>query len=247
MKKQLSFLVMLLGVLCANAQSLSNYFTVGPYEVEYVNEDIINYRLRDGVDLYKYYNLAKDTIISNPKQENIQSLKPMENSFGFGLITDFSVYSKPRYSTKWGVEAGWKHHLWQNLYFNAGLSFSMTQAKTAVENLNFNAIELALPLSVEWNRLAEQPSSAYCAMGVVPTFATTMSSEYIVPQSGQTLEEVSGMGLIPRVDFGAYVPVSQHLLRVGIYGMYRIDMSQDGPYHYLLGRTCLGAAVGLIF
>lgn len=247
MKKTLVFAAMMLGAWVANAQSLSTYFTVGPYEVEYVNEDDINYRLREGVDLYKYYNLSKDTIINQTIADKTNDVKSMRDVFSCSLITDFCVYSKPRYTTKWGVEIGWKHQLAHNYYLNVDLSASLTKATAAIEGVKFGCMEIALPVSVEWNKLAESSSSVYFGVGIVPAFASTSNTEHYLSYPGTDQGDKSGFSVIPRVDFGSYVPVGSHLLRLGLFGMYRRDLSDDGPYDYLLGRTCLGASVGIIF
>ena len=54
--------VLLATIVTGYAQNVDN-FEVGPYEVDYNEDGEYKYRLRHGVDLYKYFGLKKDTII----------------------------------------------------------------------------------------------------------------------------------------------------------------------------------------
>lgn len=68
MKKIVLVLCGIFAATMAKSQAVIDNFTVGPYEVDYKGEGDVNFRLRKGVDLYKYFGLKKDTVIVENKK-----------------------------------------------------------------------------------------------------------------------------------------------------------------------------------
>lgn len=248
MKKLIVIAILLVTAVTGYAQELDN-FVVGPYEVEYRGEGDFKFRLRRGIDLYEYYGLEKDTII----QKVVEKRKPLKS----GIQVD-AFMSMPRFvingnSNIFGVSGAWKQQIGKNIYLNTGLSLGVMYGKYnfEVEEIPYHRddvmLEVGVPVSVEFSAIDYKKASLFAAVGLVPTFYSTMSVDEVtadgVPVDG---EKESGILVSPRVDLGGYFPLDNMILRLGVYGEYKIDCSGDA-YKDRIGRAFIGANIGVVF
>ncbi len=241
--KKLIVLAILFATLSSYAQTPDN-FDVGPYEVSYKGEGDFRFRLRKDVNLYDYFGLKKDTII---QKKEVQT-KPFNKGFQLNLFMEL-----PRRSVTqlYGVGGNWKHKVGGITYINAGLSFAYLFGKyntyQMVKNEAF--MEIGLPLSVEFSKIDYKKASLYAGVGVVPAIYTTVKSEQIVNGEKTAGKEYFGALLSPRIDFGGYIPVYNKIIRVGVFGEYKINCSGSelNIYKDHIGCAFLGANIGVVF
>ena len=241
------FLFVSIGV--GYAQEIDN-FIVGPYEVDYKGEGDFHARLRPGVDLYSFFKLKKDTIIN---------IVPEQLEHGLQVCVDMDILgtiANSNFNT-WGISAGWKQQIGGNIYINGGVSLNYSMGKYISDNRSNSYIredrmlEFGIPVSLElahpysdYNRV-----SLYGGLGFIPALYSTISVDEI---SSESLKNRNGkdVGIFvsPRLDFGGYIPVAGQLLRVGIYGEYRICCFQNiSIYKKRVSRTIFGVTVGCLF
>jgi len=246
MKKFISLLVLLTFSLGGFAQVVEN-FEVGPYEVDYRGPGDYKYRLRKGVDLYKYFDLKKDTTIQ--VAESAPTLLKRGIQLGFNMEACLTNLS--RYSSVYGISGSWKQSVKNGIYLNGGLSFGFAFATVGIQQYEkYNMFEFGIPLSVEFSKINKQKGSFYGGVGLVPTIYATMSASYKPERPGIEAQKYSGLYIAPQIDFGGYIPWGKHLVRIGLYWRYKINCTpKDGfdIYQELIGRTFLGANVGLVF
>ncbi|MBQ7940980.1 MAG: hypothetical protein IJ328_01060 [Muribaculaceae bacterium] len=225
---------------------------IGPYEVEYFGEGDYKARLRKGIDLYKYFDLKRDTVIKknvimpNPKSES----NPVKCGIQASVFMSLPRFAVSGNSNMFGVSGSWKQQFGKKYYWNAGLSLGYLYGEYSSPSYREDAmIEVGIPLSVEFACLDYKKSSVYAGIGLTPTFYSTLKADEI-DENGATVngEKDSGFLIAPRVDFGGYIPLSKHILRVGIFAEYKINCSGDvNIYKERIGRAFVGANVGIIF
>lgn len=254
MRKLIVFAILLVTVVTGYAQNQSvDNFIVGPFEVDYYGLGDYNYRLRKGIDINEYFGLKNDTIriVQEKKAEN----KPVKRGIQINAFMSIPRFTMAGNSNLFGVSGNWKQQFGEIVYLNAGLSLGFSYGKY---NYNENKkpcyrketmIEVGIPLSVEFTKLDYKKSSVYAGVGLVPTFyGTIKADETSIEGKEQKGKKNSGFLISPRIDFGGYIPLSNQILRIGIYGEYKINCTGDvNIYKKRIGRAFVGANVGIVF
>lgn len=252
MKKLFSFIAVLAVSVAGYAQSVEN-FEVGPYEVEYKGAGDYRFRLRKGVDLYEYFNLKKDTtiqVVETQPQSSPAAATPLKHGIQVGINMEGCLTNISRYSSVYGINGSWKHHVGKSIYLNGGLSLGFAFATVGIQQYEkYNMFELGIPLSVEFSNISRQKACFYAGIGLVPTVYSTISASYKPEKPGVEAQKYSGLYIAPQIDLGGYIPVGNHLVRIGIYWRYKINCSTKDYdiYQQLIGRTFLGVNAGFVF
>lgn len=221
------------------AQHVNN-FDVGPYEVDYRNEDDFKFRLRKGIDLYDYFGLQRDTVV----QILPAASEPVKHAFQLDLSFSLPAYISTGASTVWGIDGIWKQRIGKAVYFNAGVSLGASFGKYSAKwnNRRETILEIGIPLSVEFTRLDRRKASVYCAVGIRPIFYATVKAKETY-YGIHDAEKESGLLIAPRADIGGYIPVGSRMLRLGFFAEYNID----DLYKERIGACFVGLNVGLVF
>lgn len=231
---------MCIGLLTCNAQTTKGYFNVGPYEVNYVDDDDVRYRLRDNIDLYEFFDLQKDTTIVETYIE-----APVMNAI---QISGY-VGANRAVAKNVGINGLWKKNVGSNLYFNCGLNLELGFAN--VDDLNKRTMfEAGIPLQIELGNLDRRRASLYGSFGIMPAFYTTLSAKAMdgnQPIADDLLKK-SGFLVAPSLDFGGNIPLSGVIMRIGVYGTYKINCTAGDydVYQKSAGRFFLGAKIGFV-
>lgn len=250
MKKLIVFAVLFVTVVAGYAQNVDN-FIVGPYEVDYKGEGDFKFRLRKGVDLYEYFGLKKDTII----QTAVDECQPVNHGVQVNVFMSLPRFAMKGNTNTFGLNGSWKQQIGKITYFNAGLSFGYSYGKY---NLTKNGssyhredamIEVGLPLSLEFTKLDHKKASVYFGLGAVPTYYNTIKADETTSKGvEQEGEKESGFLVSPRIDLGGYIPLKNHIFRIGVYGEYKINCSGDiDIYKERISSVYVGANFGLVF
>lgn len=243
MKKLFLIVALLVSIDIVKAQDVVDDFNVGPYEVYYKGQGDVNFRLRKGVNLYEYFGLKKDTVI------NIVDAKPapLKNGLQLNVFGETGIYRCSRYSMVYGIGASWKQRIANKLYFNGGLSLGYSG--TTITNQKEYILEIGIPLSLEWSNLNPKKASLYLGVGISPTYYSTMRAEYITAIEGISPGKYDGFYMAPCLESGAYVPVGKQIVKVGIACRHKINCTTKDYdlYHQIIGRTFIGASIGIIF
>ncbi|NPD91726.1 hypothetical protein [Xylanibacter muris] len=231
----------------AKSQAVIDNFTVGPYEVDYKGEGDVNFRLRKGVDLYKYFGLKKDTVIVENKKD-----KPVKKAFEAGLS-----FATPRFDIKgalnsFGLYGSAKTKVAGSVYLNYGgmVAISFGHYNESPDNTTKDVLfEVGVPLAVEFANLDYEKSSLFASIGFTPAYYTTLSAKEIKAETEVNSEKKNGMYVAPRVGIGGYIPLDGHLLKIGLFGEYRISCSkeEDDILKQRIGHTFVGANIGYTF
>ena len=248
-----------------------DYFEVGPYEVDYYGVGDYHAQLKKGIDLYKYFNLKKDTVINVTKA----ATEPVKHAFQLSAFMSLPRYVVNGASNVWGLEGVWKMRLSDQMYFNVGLMGSVRMGEyhkhsympnAADKNLSLvrydndfkeTIIEAGVPVSIEFSKVDRKKASLYLGIGVVPTFYTGAKGEHgdeivAYDENGSfymtDVKTQSGIYVAPRLEIGGYVPVGGKLVRIGGFYQNNLDCSGDFEvYKNRVGRSHLGASIGLVF
>lgn len=244
MRKFLSLILLLLiNFSVAKSQILQDSFTVGPYDVDYLGDGKVVYRLQRGVDLFEYYHLKKDTIASIPETPAITS----KNRVQVSLFETACISRCPRFSMTYGIEGIWKYALNDNFFLNSGLSFGCNSVTTT--NLKQEVGEFGIPISIEWCQDNQKKAAFYSSIGVTPGYYLTMSAKNTNTQSPVNAEKYNGIIVVPRVDIGSYIKVgSNKFIRAGITCSYKINCSTKDydVYNKINGNLFLGINAGIV-
>ena len=245
MKKFFSLIALLTISMVGLAQVVEN-FEVGPYEVDYRGPGDYNFRLRDGIDLYEYFSLEKDTTITvvEPPTSPVTS--------AFQVCVSMSVPRRVENdgtSNVFGIDGTWKKQVIKHIYFNAGMSIALSIGRYGKsysdykdwenEKLSETMFEVGVPLSLEWCNLDRKKASLYGGIGIVPTFYAGGKDK-----TGNK----SGLFIAPRIDLGGYLPIGKQLVRIGGFFQYDINCSA-GDYDIFkirIGRAFIGGNIGLV-
>lgn len=242
MKKIFILCAFIAGLLRSEAQTVIDSFTVGPYMVDYLGQGDYKYRLRDNIDLYKYFDLKKDTVIVAPF---------VETSVRHAL--QISAYAGAnRYASKEaGLSAVWKQGIGENLYFNGGLSFAIGHSDFSYVK-KCDMIEVGVPLQIEVGKLSHQKAGLYGVLGITPTAYSTMSVKKWT--GGKSVDvkkdyKESGFLAVPSLEFGGNIPVGNAIVRIGVYGKYKINCTSAKDaidiYEDVAGHCFFGAKIGV--
>lgn len=89
---------------------------------------------------------------------------------------------------------------------------------------------------------------AFGELGITPVHSTLNAKE---PGDNSETEpkKADGFYIAPKVEAGGYVPVGGRLLKIGVFGEYRIVCSKgkDDIFKQRIGRAFVGANIGLVF
>lgn len=236
MKQLFLIAAMLMCIVVVNAQDVIDEFNVGPYEVNYSGPGDVNYRLKEGVDLYEYYGLKKDTIISAPEPELVK------HGFQLSFLGEASM-SRHNHSLVFGLEGVWKQRIAKKTYFNGGVSLGY--AASAQSNIDKDILEAGVPISIEWANLYSKKASLYFAIKVSPTYYMSLSKK---SDNGLTIQH-QGLYVSPGIDLGGYIPMGSHFAKIGVTCRYKINCyPQDSDiYQGTFGRAFVGANLGIFF
>lgn len=241
MKKFLFFCAFVAVLATGNAQSVVDNFTVGPYIVDYNGQGDVKYRLRDNINLYEFFELKKDTTVVI---EDVET--PLLNA-----VQISGYLGSTRYQPKeLGISGVWKHRIATNLYLNAGLSLAFDLASASQQSKR-TMLELGIPLQIELGKLNHQKASLYGSFGITPAFYSTMSAKIWMDgayvKADKDLSK-SGFMIAPALEFGGNIPVGNLIMRIGVYGTYKINCTTGSydVYKNSVGRCLLGAKIGLV-
>lgn len=241
--KKFSFIMALLAISMSGvAQDIDN-FEVGPYEVDYKGPSDYKYRLRKDIDLYEYYGLKKDTVVLEKQQPSAL----LKSGFQLEAYMEACLCNKSRHSSVYGMSGAWKQSVGDGLFLNGGLSVGM--AVSTIGIMKYNVLEVGVPLSVELASVSREKASLYGGIGVTPTYYSTMSTKYEPRIQGSEPEDYSGLSIVPKLEFGGYVPCGSQVVKVGVFLKYKINCSKKDIdlYKDYLGKSFLGANIGIVF
>lgn len=246
MKKIITISSLLVMTMSGFAQHVDN-FEIGPYEIDYKGPGDYKYRLRKDVNLYEFYGLKKDTTVQVVEEPSI----PVKHAIQIDAFASMPAFWVNGTSNVFGIEGSWKQKIGQQAYFNAGLSLGLSIGKYGDSYKNYKdwkdgfysetMFEIGLPLSIEFAKLDRRLASLYGGIGVVPTFFSGAKDS--------TGESQSGLLVAPRIDFGGYLPISGHLVRLGIFYQYNINCSSgdEDIFKERISQNYVGANIGLLF
>ena len=240
MKKLITLCALLACVITCQAQTVIDNFTVGPYIVDYNGQGDVKYRLRDNINLYDFFDLKKDTtVIAWAVEEPVRHSIEVSGNVGANRYASKEV----------GLGGAWKQLVGKNLYFNGGLSLTFGLTNAGKESPKRSMFELGIPLQVELGRLNHQYASLYGSFGIIPTFYSTLSAETWSDGVKRDGIEKSGFLIAPALEFGGNIPVGSAIMRIGVYGKYKINCT-PGDYDVYgkggAGRMFLGAKIGFV-
>lgn len=244
-----TFFLILCGLLTttmAKSQEVIDNFQVGPYEVDYMGKGDVNFRLKKNINLYEYFKLQKDTIIAESKK-----VQPIKKGFEVGV-----TYLMPRFGVKgafnsFGVYGSAKTRVSNNTYLNYGgkIAISYGHYNEEMNNLKDASFEVGVPLSIEFANLNKGNSSLFASIGFTPAYYTTLSAKENKDGKDVDVDKKNGLYIAPKVEIGSYIPVNDHLLKIGLFGEYRISCakSEDNIFKNRIGRAFVGANIGYVF
>lgn len=241
--RRIYFIIAFLSIYMAGfAQNVDN-FEVGPYEVDYKGSGDYKFRLRNGIDLYEYFGLKRDTTI-NVVESHPQLLR---SGIQVGLSFETCLVNKSRHSNVYGIFGSWKQSVSKGIYLNGGLSLGFAAVTSGIQK--YTLMEIGIPISVEFSKIRKDKASLYAGIGIIPSVYATLSAKYEPEMQGTAPKKYSGFYIAPQLDFGGYIPVGKQLLRIGIFWKYKINCSTKDYdlYYQLVGRSFFGANVGLVF
>ncbi|MGN0236875.1 MAG: hypothetical protein ACI4AK_02125 [Lepagella sp.] len=239
MKKILTIFALLGSIYTCLAQNEVDNFEVGPYEVEYTGPGIVKYRIRDNINLYDYYELMRDTTIIS---------KAMEIPVKHAIQISGKVGSN-RYAPKEvGIEGVWKQNIGKNLYFNGGVSLTFGFANYGDKGIKRNMLEVGIPLQIELGKLNHQYASLYGLFGLMPTVYTTLSATKWDGEKRCADIKKTGFLVAPSLELGGNIPIGNVILRIGVYGIYKVNCTTTDFDIYKLsaGRMFAGAKIGIV-
>lgn len=240
MKKIFSLGLLLMTTVIGYAQNV-DHFEVGPYEVDYKGEGDFKYRVKKGTDIYKFFNIQKDTVV----QVNEKPTSPVTHAIQVDVSLMMPRYTANSCSNVFGIDGIWKQRIANGVYFNGGLSLAMAFCKygTAWNDEDENLFEVGIPLSIEFSNVDKVRPSLYGGIGIVPTFYGSTKEINVV--GGK-----SGLFVAPRIDVGGYIPIGNTLIRLGGFVQYNINCAKDDHdkdvFKERIGRLFIGANIGLI-
>lgn len=246
MKKIVLILCGMLVSTIAKSQNVIDNFQVGPYEVDYMGKGDVNFRLRKDVNLYEYFRLKKDTVIIESKKD-----KPVKKAFELGLS-----YSLPRFNIKGafnnlGIYGLMKIKVRNSFHLNYGgrIALSYGHYNKEMNNLKDVLFEVGIPLSAEFTKLDRNSSSLFANIGITPVYYYTISAKEIKDGTKIDSDKKNGLYIAPKLETGGYISVNGHLLKIGIFGEYRISCKKenDNIFQQRIGRVFVGANIGYIF
>lgn len=243
MKKIFFMTILFVASATGFAQNVDN-FNVGPYEVDYRGMGDYKIRMREGIDLYKFYNLKRDTVIQ--KATTIVS-NPVSHAIQLSLFFENATYRAARYSNLIGVEGVWKQQISDGLMLNGGVSLGLASCTCNI--IKEGMFEVGIPISLELGKLNRNTASLYGSIGIIPTFYSNSTAEYDSETIKGDLEKYNGFYIAPKIEAGGYIPVDDNFIRFGVYFKHKINCSTKDYdiYKNVIGKTFFGVNVGFVF
>ncbi len=241
MKKLLIICACVTGLIPVKAQTVIDNFTVGPYVVDYNGQGDVKYRLRDNINLYEFFELQKDTTIVSAVVET-----PIKHAIQISGYLGANRYA----SKEIGISGVWKQCIGTHLYFNGGLSVAIGHSNFANAQKR-NMFEVGLPLQIELGKLNHQRASLFGIFGITPTVYSTMSAKIWDKNAYVDADKdmkKSGFLVAPSLEFGGNIPVGKTIIRIGVYGTYKINCTPGtyDVYKKCAGHCFLGAKIGFV-
>lgn len=212
-------------------------FEVGPYIVDYWGKGDIDFRLKDGIDLFDYFELKKDTVTVIVEKPVIVSDPVEEVKYALWGGVNFT----PRGGTSqilFAPQAGIKLRVAKSLYLNAGMMAGlMINRNNSTQELTGKAIIMAaIPVTAEWTKLERGKASMFLELGGAPLL--------YLKATGAVAGE-SGISLAPKGTVGAYIPFGKHFLKLGANAM--LALFDSGDLSQSIGRTYIGYSLDFVF
>lgn len=230
---------MIASVFTCSAQTVIDNFNIGPYVVDYNGQGDVKYRLRDNINLYEFFELQMDTtIISLAAEVPVKHAIQLSGRVGANRFASKEI----------GLEGVWKQNIGKNLYFNGGISFTIGHTNYVGKSAKRNMFEVGIPLQIELGKLNHQYASLYGMFGIAPTFYSTMNATYWNGEKQTDDIKKSGFLIATSLEFGGNIPVGSVIMRIGVYGTYKINCttSDYDVYGKCAGRMFLGAKIGIV-
>lgn len=241
MKKFLILCAFMAGMLTVWAQTEIDNFTVGPYVVDYSGPGDVKYRLRDNIDLYEFFELKRDTTVVAAEVET-----PIRHAIQISGYVGANRFA----AKEIGLSGTWKQNVGTNLFFNGGLSFAIGYADFSQLSKR-SMFEVGIPLQIELGRLNHQKASLFGTFGIAPTvYATMMAKKWEDSKfvDADKNKKKAGFLIAPSLEFGGNIPVGDVIMRIGVYGTYKINctVGDYDVYKNSAGRCFLGAKIGVV-
>lgn len=241
MKNFLTLCALIVVIFSSNAQTVIDNFTVGPYVVDYNGQGDVKYRLRDNINLFEFFELQKDTTIIAAVVET-----PLKHAIQVSGYVGANRYA----SKEIGISGVWKQNVGANFYLNGGLSLAIGHSNFLHQSKR-NMFEAGIPLQIEFGKLNRQKASLFGAFGITPTVYTTMDvktwngAKY---KNADKKLKKSGFLIAPSLEFGGNIPIGNTIIRIGVYGTYKINCTPGkyDVYKQSAGRCFLGAKIGVV-
>lgn len=229
----LLFATIVASITCV-AQTPVDNFIVGPYVVDYLGQGDVKYRLRDNIDLYKYFGLKKDTTIVTKNVETVSV--PVKSAIQVSAVLGANLYT----TKEFGVEGVWKQNVSKDLYLNGGLSFLFDYTAQNGDAAKRTMFELGVPLQVEWSNLNRQKATFFGLFGLTPAFYSTVKADSGVKKSGMLVS--------PMLEVGGNIPTGDLIVRISVYGKYKINCSTSDfdVYKEDVGQAFIGGKISVV-
>ena len=237
---------MLFCILGCRAQIVLDHFNVGPYMVDYIGPGDVKFRLMDGIDLYEFFELRRDTVIDAERIANQVAETPQD--LRHAIQISGKVGANRFASKEIGLEVIWKQNIGTNLYFNGGLSPVIGHSNFSLY-FKRNMLEIGVPLQIEFGRPNTVKSSLYGTIGITPAYYSTINTKYWKKNEWKGGDnKASGFLISPVLEFGGYIPLGPAIMRIGVYGTYKINCTPGDydVYSHEAGRCFLGAKLGIV-
>ena len=148
-----------------------------------------------------------------------------------------------------GEEVLWKRNIGKNLYFNTGANVDFDLTNAGKRGRQRDLFEAGIPIQLEWGRLSHKKAGLYGIVGVMPTVYTTISSSSWNNTLGERVNDPKDTGFMiePQLEFGGNIPVGNIILRVGVYGVYKLNCTPgDYNVYQTAGKAFFGAKIGVV-
>lgn len=148
-----------------------------------------------------------------------------------------------------GIDGVWKQSIAKDWFFNGGLSFDFNLSGKKADRSKRDLFEVGLPLQIEYGRFCHRKAGLYGIVGLQPTVYTTISATRWDAPLGKDVNDTKKTGFLiaPNVEFGGNIPVGNIIMRIGVYGTYRVNCTtSEVDITNSNGNFFAGAKIGVI-
>lgn len=228
------------------SQEIEEEIHIGPYKLIYRGEADYDIIAPDSMQLKNFFKLKADTVTVTQYVE-IEKKEVYKNAMQLNMYAGLS--------NTFGVSGYWKQQISGIFFLNAGLSLGIFGGEFSNDDKNNpysrkdKMLEIGVPISVELAKPYTNKASLYAGIGFTPAFYSTMSVDEKCAETIKNKGEKDyGFLVSPRIDFGGNIPLFNKVLRLGVYGEYRICCFQSvNIYRKRVSKSLVGVNVGLIF